>query len=110
MHVSTDARKAQNEVWFRELNERLEARALKRNGDEAQFEIVCECSREECTERIRVAYGTYEHVRQHPTYFIVLSGHRDASIERVLSVHHGYEIVEKIGLSATVANAEDPRA
>ena len=107
--MSGETRKAQNEVWFRELNERLEARALERKGDELQFEIVCECSREECTDRIRVPYGTYEHVRQHPTYFIVVSGHREPSIERLLSVHHGYEIVEKIGVSARVADAQDPR-
>jgi hypothetical protein len=109
--MPTDARKAQNEVWFRELNERLETRALAQtDSDEMQFEIVCECSREECTERIRVAYGTYEHVRQHPTYFILVTGHLEPSIERLLSVHHGYEIVEKLGLSAAVANADDPRA
>jgi hypothetical protein len=108
--MSTESRKAQNEVWFRELNERLEARAMERAGNEIQFEMICECSREECTERIRVTYGTYEHVRQHPTYFILAAGHRDPSVERLLSVHHGYEIVAKTGISAIVANAEDPRA
>jgi hypothetical protein len=108
--VTSDARKAQNEVWFREVNERLEARAIERGADEASFEIVCECSREECTERLCISYVTYECVRENPTYFILASDHRDPAIERLLSEHNGYEIVEKTGPSAIVANNDDPRA
>jgi hypothetical protein len=36
----------QNEVWFRDLNERLERRALEKLGGET-FEVVCECDRED---------------------------------------------------------------
>ena len=106
----TDAeRKAQNEVWFRELNERLEARALERDEDGTSFTVVCECSREECTERMRIAYDVYEEVRSAPTHFILVPGHREPQHERLLDVGDGYEVVEKTGVAGLVAAVEDPR-
>jgi hypothetical protein len=108
--MTREARKGQNEAWFRDLNERLESRALSKPGNDELFEIVCECSREECTERISITIPVYESVRQAPTAFIIVPGHGDPTTERVVSSSQAYDLVEKLGDAAVVAQIEDPRS
>ena len=72
--MTREVRKGANESWFRDLNERLEDRAVTRNGSDERFEIVCECAREECTERIGISVPEYEGVRTGAKSFIVVSG------------------------------------
>jgi hypothetical protein len=106
-----EARKGENEAWFREVNERLEDRAVEGRGfdPDAGLEIVCECSREECTERITVPLAEYERVRSSPVAFIVRPGHAEQAYERVLAGGGSYEIVEKVGDAGAAARVEDPR-
>ena len=106
--VTSELRRGMNESMFRLLNERLEKRALDR-GPEATFEIVCECAREDCTLRIPTLIAEYEGVRSEPTKFIVATGHADTAVERVVDSGDGYEIVEKLGEAAAVAEVENPR-
>jgi hypothetical protein len=101
-------RRAMNESLFRVINERLEERALDR-GIRSGFEIVCECAQEDCTARIPVPIGEYEAVRSEATTFIVARGHANTSIERMVASRDGYEIVEKLGEAALVAEVENPR-
>ena len=107
--MTRDARKGANEAWFREVNERLEDRAADREAASETFEVVCECAREECTERIAITFADYEAVRSQPTRFVVLSGHVDPSCERICSSTGGYEVVEKFGDAGLVARIENPR-
>lgn len=106
--MTSELRRGMNESLFRLLNERLEQRAVER-GPEATFEIVCECAREECTVRIPILVAEYEVVRSEPTKFVVVAGHADASVERAVDAGDGYEIVEKLGEAALVAEVENPR-
>ncbi len=104
----SDARKGENEAFFREVNERLEDRAAGATTEPA-FAAVCECAREECAERIEISYEEYERIRSNPKTFLIKPGHSDPSCERVVSWRAGYEVVEKLGDAGTVAMAEDPR-
>ena len=108
--MSRTARKGQNEVWFRELNERLEQRALVKHGSTEQFEVVCECDREECAERLAIGVTDYESVRATATDFIVAHGHVDPNCEQVVDSKPEYEVVEKRGEAAAIAEIEDPRS
>ena len=104
------ARRAENESAFRTLNERLEERVLERNGDsETELLIVCECSQEECTERISLSVGEYELVRSRSRMFIVLAGHADPRVERVVIRNGAHEIVEKSGEAGLVADLRATR-
>jgi hypothetical protein len=107
--VISDARKGANEALFRDVNERLERRALARLPDEERFEILCECEHEECTERIAIAFSAYESVRARPTAFVVLPGHVDPTCERVVASLPGGSVVEKFGEAGEVAEDADPR-
>jgi hypothetical protein len=105
--MTSDMRRGMNESLFRLVNERLEKRAV---GDrEATFEIVCECAQEECTTRITVPIAEYEAVRADSTSFIVVAGHVDLTCERIIASKQGFEIVEKLGEAAAVAEIENPR-
>jgi hypothetical protein len=106
--MSSELRKGMNESLFRVINERLEQKALDREP-EATFEIVCECAREDCTLRIPILIAEYEAIRTEPTKFVVVSGHSDPDVERVVDESDGHEIVEKLGEAAIVAEVENPR-
>jgi hypothetical protein len=106
--MTSELRRGMNESLFRLLNERLEKQAVER-GPQATFEIVCECAREDCTVRIPIMVAEYEAVRSEPTKFVIVAGHSDALVERVVDAGDGYEIVEKVGEAALVAEVENPR-
>jgi hypothetical protein len=97
-----------NESLFRVLNERLEERVADRGPGEV-FEIVCECASEECTIRIPILIADYEAVRADSTRFVVVIGHADPTVEHVVDSTDRYEIVEKLGEAALVAEVENPR-
>jgi hypothetical protein len=102
--IERAARRGENESAFRALNERLEERVLERKGDsQTETLIICECSQEECTERISLSVGEYELVRSRSRMFIVLRGHSDRRIERVVIRNGAHEIVEKTGDAGLVA-------
>ncbi len=69
--MTRDVRKGTNESWFRDLNERLELRAAEASREQ-RFEVVCECAREECTERIELSFSEYEACGGAPRDFVVV--------------------------------------
>ena len=107
--MGRDVRKGTNESWFRELNERLELRAAARTSIEQRFEVVCECAREECTERIELSFSEYQAVRRDPKDFVVVPGHADSTCEQVVSAAGGYDVVRKFGDAGMVAEVQNPR-
>lgn len=107
--MTRDERKGANEGWFRDLNERLERRAAGDATIGDRFEVVCECAREECTERITISFADYERVRIDGRTFIVLPGHVDPTCERVVARREAYNLVEKFGEAGVVAEIENPR-
>jgi hypothetical protein len=104
------ARKGANEARFRDVNERLERRSAERVAALHEFDAICECADENCTDRITIAFDDYERIRARPTSFLVRTGHGDSEVEHVLRRRASYEVVEKIGDAAAVAELEDRRS
>lgn len=104
-----EGRRGENETRFRDLNEKLEQRALRTPNSDLTFDIVCECDEEDCTETLTVGYLAYEAVRHDATMFIVAPGHVDPELEKVVSYGDAYEIVEKYGDAALTALVTYPR-
>lgn len=86
-------RRATTEALFRDVNERIAESAERFDADETEF--VCECSDPNCTHRISASLVEYEEVREDPTTFLVVPGHEQGDIERVVSDRRGFRIVEK---------------
>jgi hypothetical protein len=109
MDGMTDAgrivRRARNEVLFREINERLH----DLNGSFGTNEWLCECSDLDCVGRIELTDDEYEAVRRHGARFVLLAGHEQLDIERVVARHTGYVVAEKTGIGAELALLRDPR-
>ena len=111
--VSTEIRRARNEALFREVNERIEAISKGFAEGEQQPErmgLVCECGRQECTEMLEAAVAEYEAVRSNPRRFLVLPGHEQTDIERVVERNSRFFVVEKFEDASEVAIKHDPRS
>jgi hypothetical protein len=90
---------AMNQSTFRAANERLRRAAAShgfRQTDRVPF--IC-------------ALSDYEHIRAHPTWFLLVAGHEeeDAGLERVIDAEHGYAVVEKVGTAGKEAARLHPR-
>ena len=93
-------RLAENQALFREVNERIGARAEAQGSDAHAYEFVCECSSLECFERLELTLGEYGRVREVTRRSVVLSGHERLEIEDVVERLGRAAIVEKRGESA----------
>jgi hypothetical protein len=74
---------AQTEALFRDVNERIAESAQRFNSSESEF--VCECADPTCTERVAASLDEYEDVRHDGTYFLLVPGHEDTDVERVVA-------------------------
>jgi hypothetical protein len=107
-------RRARNEALFREVNERIGELETSLSGsaeeDSLLVGFVCECPHEDCGETIEVTRGQYEAVRSHAKRFLVLQGHEDADLARVVERHEHFLVIEKVDEAAEVAIEQDPRS
>jgi len=102
-------RQGRNESLFREVNERI-AELNQTFQIEGRSEFLCECGREECKQPVAISIDKYEAVRRIPTRFLVIPGHEDKGVERVVERSERYIVVEKIGEAADEAGDLDPRS
>jgi transcription initiation factor TFIID subunit TAF12 len=102
-------RRATNEALFRDVNERIAETAER--FDASGTEFVCECSDPNCTHRVEASLAEYEQVRDESTTFLVVPGHEQGDIERVIADRGRFRIVEKVQdvVRATVIRL-DPRS
>ena len=104
--MPSEERAAQNEVLFREANEKLGEKRIELGAD-GRTPFLCECSDPKCTQLIHLTLEEYEYIRTRPTWFVAATGHE---AETVTAEDHGdYVIVAKSGLAGRIAEAQDPR-
>jgi len=104
---SRAGRLAENEILFRQLNERL---ASGGPGSALQeLELVCECSDRDCVKLLMIEAAEYEWLRQNPYRFAVLPGHEAPALEDVVERHARFVIVEKHVETHDQVEAADPR-
>jgi hypothetical protein len=107
-------RRARNEALFREVNERIAELETGLTGyaqdDSLLVDFVCECPNEDCGDTLEVTCAQYEAVRSNPKRFLVVPGHEDAEVARVVERHAHFMVVEKLDEAAEIAIEQDPRA
>lgn len=106
--MGREERLAQNEVLFREVNERLEELGRRTGTAEDGVDFVCECADETCVQRIRLTLPEYERLRSDPRQFAVRPGH-EQPIERIVADRGRYRVVAKAGVAGEIAEDADPR-
>jgi len=90
-----DTRHRHNESLFREVNDRIDDLGAD-FGDELPHDFLCECGDTACAEAITLTHIDYQAVRALPIRFIVVPGHENPEIERVVEHHEGYVVVEAL--------------
>ena len=100
-----------NEAVFREVNERIEQLAEAFDLKTEQLDLVCECGKADCVERISMTYQEYESLRSESHQFAVFPGHEFPDVERVIDRRKGYDVVQKYkGAPERIAERTDPRS
>jgi hypothetical protein len=89
-------RAARNEEAFRGINERIDEGAQKHDVDTPQ-PFHCECDDAGCVGKIEMRPSEYERIVAHRYRFVLMPGHEDAAVERVIARHENYVVAEKIG-------------
>jgi hypothetical protein len=92
-----------NEARFRQWNERVAEQVAEIAGDQATFNVACECSSLECTGRITLTPAEYEEIHEDPKHFIVIPGHVASDIESSVLATETFEVVRKHGRAGEVA-------
>jgi hypothetical protein len=104
MKASRDGRVARNHGLFRDVNERIYALTEEFGShpadDGLSVGFVCECGNVTCTSQVLVESDEYTRIRAHPAQFVVLAGHEQPDLERVIEANSHYVVVERRGVSA----------
>ena len=100
-----EIRAARNQALFRAVNEKINQLNESFGEIIGNYAIVCECSRFDCVELLEIPEDAYRAVREHPRTFALLPDHVERDLERVLSHHDGYAVVEVVGHGGRVADA-----
>jgi hypothetical protein len=101
-------RAARNEEVFRGINERIQEGA-DRHGVETTLPFHCECERASCLETIEIPPSSYERVVRERYRFVVIPGHEDDAIERVVERQTDYVVVEKVGAAREQIDRDHPQ-
>lgn len=94
---------------LRRVNEALE-RGLGPGEDAGSARMRCECGRFDCNAFVTMRVADYEQMRSNPRLFVLCDGHQTDEIEKIVSRHSGYLIVEKTGSAGRAADRSDPRS
>jgi hypothetical protein len=106
-----ERRAGENQSLFRDVNERVRAAKEGRTVWVGISQWVCECTDENCTERIMMSLDEYEELRANPTHFAVAPDmtHVVPDAERIVEKNEHFWVVEKLGEAAETAEERDVR-
>lgn len=101
-------RAARNEEAFRDINARIEEGAQQHDVD-TPLPFHCECDDAACVEKIDIRPSDYERIVAHRYRFVLIPGHEDASVERVVEQGETYVVAEKIGEARAQIDHDHPQ-
>ena len=101
---------AVNQTRFRTVNESIESTTDALGVHETWDVYVCECGDGECNAPIRLTREEYESVRGESTHFAIALDHENPEIDRLVSEHERYAVVQKtLPMAVRIARDTDPR-
>jgi hypothetical protein len=93
------ARYVRNQQLARNVNELI----ADRRYSSAFGEYVCECGQKTCVAPVSLSFEEFDRLRKQAGRFVVLPGHWSPQHERVVHTEARFQVVEKIGLAAEMA-------
>src|SRR5580765_99269 len=108
---SADAEKAKTESLFREVNERIHEVNSQRESLDLPDDLICECAKADCMERVTLNAVEYRGLRTRSTWFVIAPSeeHFFPEVERIVAKNGHYWVVEKHDGAARIAEELDPR-
>jgi hypothetical protein len=104
----SERRQIENEMIFRRINEKvgddlggLDAMHIEDDDlhliwdDTILLNFKCECSDEDCSQRIPIKLSAYNKIHENRDAFIIKLKHQVKEIEKVILTEDNYSIVEK---------------
>lgn len=88
-------RVTENERLFETVNEAIRRVNDALGLDDESEQYICECSVQDCTQRISLTRAEYAEARENPNRFFMIAGHRDPVHEHVVRETDRYVLVEK---------------
>jgi hypothetical protein len=101
-------RAARNEEVFRGVNQRIEEGA-EQHAVSSALPFHCECGRASCLETIEILPARYAAIVRERYRFVVIPGHEEPQIERILETEPGFLVVEKIGEAREQIDRDHPQ-
>ena len=101
-------RAARNEEVFRGVNARIEEGAEK-HAVSAPLPFHCECGRSFCLETIEIPPARYAAAVRERYHFVVIPGHEEPQIERIVEREQAFLVVEKIGEAREQIDRDHPQ-
>jgi hypothetical protein len=103
-------RVARNEAMYRSVNREIEQASQEvGNGPADRIEVLCECGREGCSDVLDLTVAEYDRAHEQRDRFVIVPGHEDEEIERVVVRAGRYLVVDKVGEAEDIAEAEERR-
>jgi hypothetical protein len=101
-------RAARNEEIFRDVNERIEEGG-EQHRVAGSLPFHCECGASGCLETIEIQPRRYAAVVQERYHFVVIPGHEEPRIERIVKVEGDFLVVEKVGEAREQIDRDHPQ-
>jgi hypothetical protein len=71
--------------------------------------FYCKCDRVSCFETVELRTDEYHRVLERRYCFLIVPGHDDPRVERLVEEHETYCVVEKIGEARQALDQEHPQ-
>lgn len=81
-----------NEQQFKAFNEAIR---LGRPDTGPKLQVVCECGRLDCDQRLDISDEEWREAHTHPGCYVIAVGHELPDIEDVVATNERYAVVEK---------------
>lgn len=101
-------RAARNEEIFRGVNERIEEGA-EQHAVPGTLPFHCECGRAFCLETIEIVASRYAAIMRERYRFVVIPGHEEPEIERIIETEPEFLVVEKTGEARAQIDRDHPQ-
>lgn len=96
LHRSDLAKARVNEERFAAANVQIAEKAKSLQMNDRSIPFLCECSDLRWTKIIQLSLAEFQATKAKTGAFILLAGHDDANVERVIDKTDGYVLVEKL--------------
>jgi hypothetical protein len=95
--AARETRREQNQLRFREANERLLDTVADDLSDSRPVPFLCECADDDCLGTVEVTLAEWEAVAAEHNHFLMEAGHQRSEDEEVVGSVGEYQVARKPG-------------